>query len=738
MAQSKRQTEWAPEKTGYKVADIKLRMDQTFMRKPSVRAPRIETALTYEQEDEFVRCSMDAHYFANNYYKITSIDKGFILFDMFDYQKDLFHSFQDNRFNIVVQARQSGKCVEEDTEVDVYDSLSQEEFRITVGELHSRFEGHNHAPQFNELGKYDKFVDSRFGKRYLVKTDTGWKPIIAAHKTKDYAEYELVLENGMTLNCADEHLVFDRAENQVCVQDLKVGSVIATEKGFSAVVAVGLTGRVVPMYDLQVKSSEARYFTNGILSHNTTVVAAFLLWYAMFHSDKEIAVLANKEKQAIEILDRVRKAYQDMPFFLQQGCEKFGSTLIEFENGSKIYAYATSSDSIRGRAVALLYIDECAFIENDFEFWESTFPAIAAAETSRCILTSTPKGQRGLFYSIYQGAQPDAVDFNDFALTEVPWNRVPTYTKHADWEAKTRAKLGDARFDQEFGIKFRGSVGSLIPNKCLDNMLSKVPVDEPNDFTRIYKPYVAGRKYVGIADTGKGVEGDYSVLSIIDVTEYPYKIAAKYRNNQIPPIMYAYTIQDMCVAYGECPVLVETNNDVGGQVITILWYDLEYEGVIFTSRDNKGSGIKVGGRKPEPGINTTSKVRMIGCANLKAIIEREMLVIEDQDTIDELGTFIFTGTRYEADSGCHDDCVMPLVLFSWLLKQDWFADMFDRNVSADMFADSSESAMRDMMPFGGAVGGMNQTVGLPVQDLRLGIPIYTESSGMTIDEWFNS
>lgn len=730
----KRDIEYAPLKKGFKIDDVQLRMDQTFMRKPSVRAPRVELTLTDDQESEFVECAMDAHYFAANYYKITTIDHGFQLFNMHPYQEQLFHDFQDHRFNAVVQARQSGKCVAGDTEVEVYDTQSQEEMRITIEELHKRFEGDNHAEPLNVIGRHDKFVDSRFGKRYFVKCDSGWVPVIAAHKTKKYQEYIVVTSTGRRIRVADEHIFFNQYGKEVFAQCLVAGDSLTTQDGVEVVTEVWKTGEMNHMFDLQVKSDKQRYYTNGFLSHNTTVVAAFLLWYAMFHSDKEIAVLANKEKQAIEILDRIRKAYQDLPFFLQQGCEKFGSTLIEFENGSKIYAYATSSDSIRGRSVSLLYVDEVAFIENDFEFWESTFPAIASAKTSKCILTSTPKGQRGLFYDIVTKANPQHPQYNDFHLTQVPWYMVPNYRDEPGWEEKQRAKLGDARFDQEFGIKFRGSVGSLIPSKCLDKMTSKL-YREPNEFTKIYKEYDPKRVYMGIADTGKGVEGDYSVFTVLDITEYPHTIAAKYRNNSIPPMMYAYTIADIGTQYGTCPVLVETNNDVGGQVITILYQEIEYEEIIFTSTDTKGTGKRIGGRRPEPGINTNKKVRSIGCANLKALIEREMLVIEDQDTIDELSTFVYTGTRYEADKGCHDDCVMPLVLYSWAVKQEWFSDLTSSSISQDMRGRLSSMEQSQIMPFGGMQTGDMETSETMLPGFG-GVTVYDERSGMSMDDWF--
>lgn len=572
------QTDWAPYKTGFKVEDMKLRMDQTFNRRPSLKAAYQDLELTPEQELEFVKCAMDAEYFIRNYYRITTIDRGFVLFEPHPYQVEIIKAFQENRFNIICQCRQSGK---------------------------------------------------------------------------------------------------------------------------------------------------------------TTIVAAILLWYALFHSDKEIALLSNKEAASKEILDRINKALMDMPFFLQQGVTKFGSLGVAFENGSKIGAYATSSDGIRGRSIACLYIDEFAFVQGDEEFWESVFPTIASAESSKCVLTSTPKGQRGMFYNIWQGADPDENGkTNGFHKTLVTWEDCPAYNSKEGWEEETRKRLGDSRFDQEFGCSFKGSVGTLIPSKFLMAMHSKKLADEPNEYTKILYPYNPEHRYVGVADVGGGLEQDYSVYTVFDVTEYPYKIAAKYRCNTISPLLYPYTVVDISQAYGNCPVLMETNNDVGGQAITVLWYDLEYEETILTSSDAKrgGSGLRIGGRQAKPGVKTTSRVRNIGCSNLKALIETGKLVIEDLDTIDELGTFVLANDRYEADEGCHDDCVMTLVLFSWLVKQDWFVDEYDRNVSSDMFKSASQRAVEEMMPFGG-VGGASPSHTENVTNYGNVVVRQGSTSGM--ESWMN-
>lgn len=741
---------FAPEKRGYKIKDVRLRMDQTFMRKPNIKAAEVELELNPEQQREYLRCSLDAEYFARNYYKITSVDKGFILFDMYEYQAELFRSFQKNRFNVSLQARQSGKCVDHDTIIKIKDkfgNIADIKIGVFFHEIAKKSgewivvdgDGSDGSKNLLSSNTKRKFISSYNISDYEVWTNTGFKPIKSAHQTKEYDVWYIETESGKTLKCADDHIVLKPSSKQPIqkyVKNLKVGQRILTENGSEAIISVLKMGYEVNMYDIQVDSEDHLYYTDGILSHNTTVVAAFLLWYAMFHPDKEIAILANKEKQAKEILKRVNKAYMDLPFFLQRGARKFGSTEVEFDNGSTLRAFATTADSIRGNSIALLYVDEVAFIENDMEFWESTLPTISSGEDTKVIMTSTPKGERGLFYKIWREAEPDENGIsNGFARTSVTWRNVPHYANRKGWEEAERRRIGDARFDQEYACSFKGSSLTLIGSKQLEMMLSLRPLDDLSDYMKVFRRYDETRKYIGIADVGGGCGQDYSVLTIFDVTDYPYKIAAKFRSNEISPLLFPHTIVSVCEQYGKCPVLVETNNDVGGQAITVLWYELEYEGTIMTSTDQKraGSGIRVGGRMSKPGIKTTSRVRNIGCSNLKALIERGLLLVEDLDTIDELGTFVLSGDRYEADKGCHDDCVMTLVLFSWIVKQDWFIDIYENNVGTKLLEAANEKAINEMIPFGG-VNRSNTTTETINEQIG---PIKVTTSG-SIDAWFNN
>lgn len=433
----------------------------------------------------------------------------------------------------------------------------------------------------------------------------------------------------------------------------------------------------------------------------TAAMAAFILWFAIFNPTKTIAVLANKGEQAQEIMDRIRMAFEYLPFFLQHGVKVYNKRRIEFDNGSIIFSAATSASGIRGRSVDLCYIDEAAFIENDLTFYESTYPVITSGKESRVIMTTTPRGARGMFYMLWRASQAGQ---NFYTRLEVIWDAHPKRDER--WREETIANIGYSRFAQEFACKFQGSAGTLIPTEILERLQWKNPDIESDDGSfKVYEKYDAEnpRKYLAIADPAGGLGQDYSVCTVLDVTDYPYRIVAKYRNNTISPLLFPHTIMNICMSYGNCPVLVESNNDVGGQVTYILYYELEYENTILTSNSERAiGGLREGGKGNAalPGVRTTKKVKSIGCSNLKTLLENEYLCIEDQETIEELGTFIAKGASYEADEECHDDTVMPLVLFSWFIKTELFNEYCGSNVGADLYKRNVGIAMESILPFG--------------------------------------
>lgn len=465
----------------------------------------------------------------------------------------------------------------------------------------------------------------------------------------------------------------------------------------------------------------------------TAAMAAYILWFSIFHPTKTTAVLANKMDQAQEIMDRIRMAFEYLPFFLQHGVKVYNKRRVEFDNGSVIFSSATGASGIRGKSVDLCYIDEAAFIENDLTFYESTYPVITSGKESRVIMTTTPRGARGMFYMLWRGSEAKT---NYYKTLEVLWDRHPK--RDEKWKEETIANIGYSRFAQEFSCKFQGSSGTLIPTETLETMQWMNPISETQDgFFKMYSEYDPTRIYIAIADPAAGLERDYSVCTVLDVTEYPYKIAAKYRNNQISPLIFPHTIMNIGMSYGTCPVLVESNNDVGGQVTYILYYELEYPNTVMTSNSEKSiGGLREGGKGTQalPGVRTTKKVKAIGCSNLKTILENGYLIVEDQETIEELGTFIAKGSSYEADEECHDDTVMPLVLFAWFMKTDMFMEYCGTNIREDLYQKSFDRAMESVVPFG-HISTADENVKESVQNVYGQKMLVTENLSMSFEQW---
>uniref|UniRef100_A0AAU6W3A6 Terminase DNA packaging enzyme large subunit n=1 Tax=Pseudomonas phage Cygsa01 TaxID=3138529 RepID=A0AAU6W3A6_9VIRU len=462
----------------------------------------------------------------------------------------------------------------------------------------------------------------------------------------------------------------------------------------------------------------------------TTTVGAVIAWYGIFNENQDMAILANKGDQAQEIVSRIQLIIENLPFFMQPGVRTWNKRSMDLGNGTRIFSAATSASSIRGKSVSFLYIDEAAHIANDIEFYESTYPVISAGENSRVVMTTTPKGARGMFYHIYTQGEKK---LNDYATIKSIWSDVPG--RGEKWKATTLANIGGmAQWLQEFCCEFIGSSGTLINPEVLQRLEYSNPLKESKDgHTKIYEEARENRKYIAIADCAEGVGQDSSVLTVIDVEEIPYRVVAKYKNNTISPLLFPYTIVSMCQQYGGCPVLVESNNDVGGQVTYILKYELEYEGTLGCTSDRKGRELKIGGYGAKPGVKTTRKVKNVGCSNLKTLIEMDKLLVVDEEIIQELGTFIEKNNSYEADDDCHDDTVMTLVLFSWLVKQTWFMDYSSSNIVTNLYDTVKQHMEEELLPF----GFMNNAADEPEQDYReyMGIRIH---EGGSLDDFFNN
>lgn len=458
----------------------------------------------------------------------------------------------------------------------------------------------------------------------------------------------------------------------------------------------------IKMYDYQKDIVEAITNNRRVTVNTsrqagkTTTAVAVILHYVLFNDHKTVALLANKGDAAREILDRIKIAYEALPKWMQQGVIEWNKGSVEFENGCKIIAGATSSSAIRGKSISFLYIDETAFVENWDEFFASVFPTISSGQTTKILFTSTPNGLNH-FYKTCEGAKEGR---NGYIFIEVPWQKVPG--RDDRWKDETLAAMDHdyQKFSQEFECQFLGSSGTLIEGSKLKSLVWKEPLAEAEGI-KIIEQRKDDHTYVCVVDVSRGKGLDYSAFQIIDVTEMPYRQVCTYRDNMITPIDYAEIIYRTTKQYNDAYTLIEIN-DIGEQVSEILHYEFEVETLMHTeSAGRAGKRISGGfGKSTDKGIRTTKSVKSIGCNMLKMLIEQDQLIINDYDTIRELSTFSRRGNSYEAESGNHDDLVMCLVLFGWLSDQTFFREITDINTMNRLKQRNEDEMLENLLPVG--------------------------------------
>jgi len=414
----------------------------------------------------------------------------------------------------------------------------------------------------------------------------------------------------------------------------------------------------------------------------STITAAVALHYALFRSRYKVGLLANKDDLAKELLDKIFTAFENLPLWLQQGVKKMDAHELVLENGSRIFARATSKSAVRGRSINCLILDEFAHINENLaqEFYASTFPTISSGKTTKLVIISTPKG-----YNLYHKLWTDAENQrNTFNPVKVLWYEVPG--RDEAWRKEQIANTSEELFRQEHECSFDSSSNGLITAEKIRELMSThiQPIEKDDDnCLLIYERPKENEKYIITVDTAKGVEKDYSAFQVIKVTTSTYEVVAVYRSNKISTLVYPDVINKVGLNYNKADLFIE-NNEYGHQITTILTFELEYPNIIWTELSNKKQRISYGSdSKALPGIRTTSSVKNIGCSNLKALVEHNKLKIPDYDTISELSSFTRVKESYQADEGKHDDLVMCLVLFSWLTTQDYFKDI-EQNVGEDI------------------------------------------------------
>ena len=438
----------------------------------------------------------------------------------------------------------------------------------------------------------------------------------------------------------------------------------------------------------------------------STTVISYLLHYVVFNDSVNVGILANKAATARELLGTLQTAYENLPKWMQQGILSWNRGSLELENGSKILAASTSASAVRGMSFNILFLDEFAFVPNHIadSFFASVYPTITSGQNTKVIIVSTPHGMNH-FYRMWHDSEKGK---NEYVPTDVHWSQVPG--RDEVWKEQTIANTSEQQFKIEFECEFLGSVDTLIAPSKLKTLVYESPLTT-NAGLDIFQQTKENHDYITTVDVARGVGADYSAFVVVDITEFPHQIVAKYRNNEIKPMMFPNVIWEVAKNYNNSFILCEVN-DIGDQVASILHYDLEYENLLMASmRGRAGQIVGQGfsGKKTQLGVKMSNTVKKIGSLNLKTMIESDKLLFKDYDILSELTTFISKSNSFEAEDGCNDDLAMCLVIYAWLVNQDYFKELTDQDVRKRLYEEQKNQIEQDMSPFGFIEDGLDET-----------------------------
>lgn len=405
----------------------------------------------------------------------------------------------------------------------------------------------------------------------------------------------------------------------------------------------------------------------------TTTIAALLSYYMVFNSDYTIAILANKAEKASEILSRIKLMYEEMPMWLKPSVLKWNERSVKFGNGNNLFSSATTEAAIRGYSVNCVYLDEFAHVDNADAFYESVYPVISSGKDSKIIITSTPK-KINLFYHLFNNALSGK---NLYIPKKYTWRAHPN--RDEKWKEETIKNTSESSFLQEHECEFIGSNDSLIDRDALLKLTSNDPI-ETGFFFKRYNPVKKENNYLISVDSSEGIGLDYSVISVINITKRPYSIEYIYRNNKISPWKLPEIIYSLALEYNNAYLLIESNNN-GKIVVDYLSYEFDYDNIISNSikKGEQILGEGAGGFSYQLGLRVSKKTKAIGCTTLKALIEKNEIMVNDYELINELVRFVKKGNSYGADEG-HDDIVMTLVNFSYFTTTTLFEDFTNTSI----------------------------------------------------------
>ena len=558
----------------------------------------------------------------------------------------------------------------------------------------------------NDVKKFTHSINTSF------KSDYG--QVTSLYRTVPYRLWE-IKTNNKTLLCADKHIIILHNMKTIYTEDLTKGSLIQTDSGIEEVISVKNLNIKVHMYDLNVETENENdvynhlFYTNGILSHNTTCASAFILWKASMASDdrkETILITANKLSQAQEVLDRIKYSYQLLPRWLCPGVLKWNERTILFDNGSKITCRATTADAGRGLSPTLVYVDEMAFIPKRIaeSFMTAIRPTLATG--GKLFITSTPMNDEDEFAKIWRDATnhyddngnyiENGTGRNGYYAVKSIWSDHPE--RDAKWEKEFRNSMSDSKFRQEFECEFISSDETLIDSSYISDYMKPVSEIFRIGQTRWFKEPVPNHVYALALDPSMGTGGDPAAIEVFDLTTMEQ--VAEWRSSITPSIgqvkiileilYYIHsTLAENPLQKGDPEIYWSFENNACGEGTLVA---IELTGI------EKFPGTLISDAGKRNGLNTNKSTKNTSCSIFKRLTEKGKFKIYSAPLIAELKNFVSSGYSYKAKIGETDDLVMTTlsIIRIYSIISKWEDNVADES---EMLEDIYDINM-EPMPFG--------------------------------------
>jgi len=577
----------------------------------------------------------------------------------------------------------------------------------------------------------DKKLINSFDIDIEVESDNGWVKATKLHTTQPYKVYTLLLENGLFLECADNHIVFTHELKEKYVKDLTCDDYLYTKQGASRVVSITSYPVSVGMFDLTIDTLEHRYYTNDILSHNTVVAGIFLTWFLIFHPDKNIMIASNKGDTSKEILEKVKSIISHLPFWLKPGLFSWNMFSLMTDANSRILATTTTDKAAIGFTIHLLFLDEFAHVRQNIQrsFWDNIYPVMAADPNSKLIMTSTPNGYE-LFQELYQQAVEGR---NGFSHMMIPWWDVPG--RDESWADQQIAIMGSDAFNEQFACAFQRSDLLLLSAKQLNYLKSNITdfvhheFEYLDNFNLNYENLLFKKSYdienlkrdtlFFSIDLAEGVGRDYTVMQIFkvspkierDITVLENEVfqlekhfyleqIGIFRDNLVgiedfAKLVYNFVFSNKFIDIDKVRIVLEWNTygSFFDEKMKHLYGGSLYDDSVYLKTYHRKGAIK-----KKIGLRQDKETKPRNCAEVKNLIDNRTIVIFDKWTCEEFNHFNRNKSgSYEASTG-HDDTVMACVNLVEIFRDVIFIDLVAE--AFEMLDDENKQHINTLMENG--------------------------------------